>query len=72
MLPLLAALLLATSGAPAPDAPPPAPADAQAPPSPDDEAVIENLELVRALDLLDTLELLDDAGDARDEHGAPR
>ena len=72
MLPLLAALLLATSDAPAPGTSPPAPADAQAPPSPDDEKVIEDLELLRALDLLDTLELLDDPGDARDDAGRPR
>jgi hypothetical protein len=69
---LIAALLLGQAGPPpAAEPPPPAGADAQAE-RPEDEAVIENLELLRALDVVEALELLDDAGDPQDDPGRPR
>ena len=72
MLVLVAALLHGEAGPPPASEPPtPAGAGAQAD-RPEDEAVIENLELLRALNVLEALELLDDAGDAPDDPDRPR
>ncbi|HVI93599.1 MAG TPA: hypothetical protein VM753_06320 [Anaeromyxobacter sp.] len=69
---LVAALLLGQAGPPpATELPRPASADAQAE-RPEDEAVIENLELLRQLDVLDALDLLDEADDPKDDRDRQR